>query len=103
VLGGLDQRTWQILGGEQQRRSAVSMSANDTACLAWYQGARARQAATSTAGWPWVAYQTTVSDRHSKPKGTVRSTARRVRLRACPTPTTYQLASKATSICQRSA
>ena len=48
------------------RRSAVSMSANDTACLAWYQGARARRAATSVVGWPCSAYHTTVNDTHTQ-------------------------------------
>jgi hypothetical protein len=37
----------------------------------------------------------------SKPNGTVRSTAAWVRLRACPTPMTCRLSSKATSTCQR--
>ena len=52
------------------------MSATETVRLVRYQGARARRAATSTAGWPCWAYQQTIRLAHSRPKGTVRWTAR---------------------------
>jgi Transposase, Mutator family len=64
------------------------MSANETACLVRYQGARARRAATSRAGWPHSAYQQTTRLTQTSPNGTVRSTARQVRLRAWPIPAT---------------
>jgi hypothetical protein len=44
-------------------------------------GDQAPRAATLTTGQPCAAHRTTVSDRYSRPNGTVRSTAARVRLR----------------------
>src|SRR6266498_956242 len=95
-----DGRNW---AAGSSRRSALSMSASDTVCLVRYQGARARWAATSAAGWPCWAYQHTTRLTHSRPKGTVRWTARGVRLRAWPTPATCRLSSNKTSTCQRAA
>src|SRR5829696_1848293 len=95
-----DGRKW---AASSSRRSALSMSASETVCLVRYQGARARWAATSAAGRPCWAYQHTTRLTHSRPKGTVRSTARGVRLRAWPTPAICPLPSNKTSTCQRAA
>ena len=49
-------------------------------------------------GWALLAYQQTVMAWQASWNGTVRSTARAVRLRACPAPKTCLLSSIATSI-----
>ena len=67
------------------------MSAIEGACLVWYQGARARRAARSAGWWPCWAYQTIARLKQTSPKGTVRPTARGVRLRAWPTPASWRL------------
>ncbi len=63
------------------------MSAVEGACLVWYQGARARRAVRSAGWWPCWVYQMIARLKQTSPKGTVRPTARGVRLRAWPTPT----------------
>src|SRR6266511_1608957 len=62
------------------------MSATETVCLWRYQGARARWAARSAAGWPWWAYQTIARLMQTSPNGTRRSTERVVRVRDWPPP-----------------
>src|SRR5262249_25568119 len=78
------------------RRSLVSMSAVEGLVLVRYQGRRARCSVTSSGSWPAVAYQQTVSVRQVRPNGTVRSTARALRLWAWPTPTNCLASSMAT-------
>src|SRR6266545_1767447 len=63
------------------RRSLAVMSANEGSVLVVYQRARARCSATSAVAVPAVAYQTVTRLRQTRPKGTVRSTARGTRLR----------------------
>src|SRR6266511_214058 len=73
------------------------MSATDTVRLVRYQGARARWAARSWAGWPWWAYQTIARLMQTSPNGTRRSTERRVRVRAWPTPARWRASRNAVS------
>jgi hypothetical protein len=74
------------------------MSAVEGCVLLRYQGAWARRFSTS-AGWcPAVAYQQTARAWQASWNGMVRSTARAVRLRACPVPKTCVLSSIATSM-----
>src|SRR6516165_9476343 len=80
------------------RRSLAAMSAVDGWALLAYQGARARCSAASAGSWPAVAYQQVAMAWQASWNGTVRSTARAVRLRACPAPKTCLLSSIATSI-----
>ena len=74
------------------------MSAVDGWVLLVYQGARARWSATSAGSWPAVAYQQVAMAWQASWNGMVRSTARAVRLRACPAPKTCRASSIATSI-----
>ena len=74
------------------------MSAVDGCALLAYQGAQARCSSTSAGWWPAVAYQQVVMAWQASWNGTVRSTARAVRLRACPVPKICLLSSIATSI-----
>src|SRR6266536_3961892 len=74
------------------------MSATDGVALVWYQGALARRAARSWAGWPCWVYQTMARLWQTSPNGTVRSTARRTRLRAWPTPASWRASRKQTSM-----
>ena len=62
------------------------MSAVDGCVLDVYQGASRRRASASAGWWPAVAYQQTAIAWQASMNGTVRSTARAVRLRACPVP-----------------
>jgi hypothetical protein len=57
----------------------------------------------STAGSPCSAYQSTTSDCTSSAMGTVRSTARQLRLRAWPAPVICVPSKIATSIAHRAA
>ena len=74
------------------------MSAVEGWVLAVYQGARARWSSTSAGWWPAVAYQMTAMAWQASWNGTVRSTARAVRLRACPAPKICLASSIATSM-----
>ena len=74
------------------------MSAVDGWALLAYQGARARCSATSAGSWPAVAYQQVAMAWQASWNGTVRSTARAVRLRACPVPKSRFASSIAISI-----
>ena len=62
------------------------MSAVAGAALPVYHGASVRRSCRSAGSWPAVAYQVTATARQAGLKGTVRSTAAAVRLRACPAP-----------------
>src|SRR5713226_5841906 len=86
------------LAAMMTRRSLAAMSAVDGWAFVVYQGARARCSATSAGSWPAVAYQQAVTAWQASWNGTVRSTARAVRLRACPAPKTWRASSIATSI-----
>ena len=77
------------------------MSAVDGWALLAYQGARARWSATSAGSCPAVAYQQVAMAWQASWNGMVRSTARAVRLRACPAPKTCRASSMATSIGHR--
>src|SRR6266542_6690275 len=79
------------------------MSATDTVRLVRYQGARARWAARSWAGWPWWAYQTIARLMQTSPNGTRRCTERVVRVRAWPTPARWRPSRKVVSTGQRAA
>ena len=79
------------------------MSAVDGSALVVYQGARARCSSTSAGSCPAVAYQRMARVWQASVNGTVRSTARAVRLRACPAPKTCLASSIATSMDQRAA
>ncbi len=57
----------------------------------------------SAGSWPAVAYQQAVMAWQASWNGTVRSTARAVRLRACPAPKTCRASSIATSMDHREA
>ncbi len=85
------------------RRSWVSMSSKAGSVLAWYQGWAWRRAVMSARWWPCRAYHTTTRVWVSRANGTVRSTARRVRLRASPAPRTLRASAKACSMDQRAA
>ena len=74
------------------------MSAVDGSVLAVYQGALARRVCGVGRVWPAVAYQLTVMAWQASWNGTVRSTARAVRLRACPVPKSCFASSIATSM-----
>jgi hypothetical protein len=63
----------------------------------------ARCPATSSGACPCRAYQAVTMLKQINPKGTVRSTARRVRLRASPTPMIWRAAAKACSMPHRDA
>ncbi len=69
------------------------MSAVDGWVLRAYQGARARRASMSAGSCPAVAYQLVARVWQASWNGTVRSTARAVRLLACPAPKTCLLSS----------
>ena len=69
------------------------MSAVDGSALVMYQGARMRWSSTSAGSWPAVAYEVTAIAWQASWNGTVRSTARAVRLLACPAPKTCLLSS----------
>src|SRR6266498_1965053 len=77
---GCSGRAGRNLAAMRTRRSLVSMSAVEGLVLVRYQGRRARCSVTSSGWWPAVAYQQTASVRQARPNGTVRSTARAVRL-----------------------
>ena len=79
------------------------MSAVDGWAFVVYQGARGRCPATSAGSWPAVAYQQAVTAWQASWNGMVRSTARAVRLRACPAPKTWRASSIATSMDHREA
>jgi hypothetical protein len=66
-----------------------------------YQRARLRRSVITFGEWPVRWYQTTTRVWAWRPNGTVRSTARWVRLRASPTPVTCLASEKATSMAQR--
>jgi hypothetical protein len=69
------------------RLGLTSMSSTEGSRLVRYQGERRRRSETSSGAWPESAYQTIARVRRRKPNGAVRSTARRVRFSASPTPT----------------
>lgn len=79
------------------------MSSKEGWVLVVYQRALARCSSVSAGWWPASAYQVVTTVQASRPKGTVRSTARRVRLRASPTPRVWRASKKAVSIAQRDA
>src|SRR5438094_125599 len=79
------------------RRSLEAMSAVDGSVFEVYQGASSRRALVSAGWWP-AAYQQTAIAWQASMNGTVRSTARAVRLRACPVPNSCLESSIATSI-----
>ena len=62
------------------------MSSKAGSVLAWYQGWAWRRAVMPARWWPRWAYQVMTRVQVSRANGTVRSTARRVRLRASPAP-----------------
>jgi hypothetical protein len=68
-----------------------------------YQGTRWRRSSVSVLTWPCNAYQIIKMLWQNSPKGTVRSTAFRTRLRACPTPRMFLTSKNVTSIDQRAA
>src|SRR5215469_2338741 len=72
------------------RRSLVSMSSKAGSVLAVYQGWSWRRAVMSAGSWPCRAYQMMMRVLVSRAKGTVRWTARGVRLRASPAPRTLR-------------
>ena len=74
------------------------MSAVDGGVLVVYQGARWRRSSMSAGSWPAVAYQVMAMAWQASWKGTVRRTARAVRLRACPAPNSCLASSIATSM-----
>jgi hypothetical protein len=84
-------------------RSVVSMSRVEGSVLEEYHGAEARRRAVSVVGWPWREYQRMSRVWQNSPKGTVRSTALRTLLRACPTPRMFLTSKKVTSMLQRAA
>ena len=77
------------------------MSGMEGSRLVWYQGACWRWRWTSAVGLPCRAYQVIAMVWQRRPKGTVRSTARGVRLRAWPTPQVLLASWKQVSIVQR--
>ncbi len=80
------------------RRSWVSMSSKAGSVLVAYQGWSWRRAVTAWRGWPCRAYQVTTKVETIRANGTVRSTARRVRLRASPAPRILRASAKACSM-----
>src|SRR6266496_4466194 len=85
------------------RRSWMSMSSKAGSVLVAYQGWSWRRAVTACRGWPCRAYQVTARVETIRANGTVRSTARRVRLRASPAPGMLRASAKACSMGQRDA
>jgi hypothetical protein len=83
------------------RRSLAVMSAVDGWDFDVYQGAFIRRASVSAGSWPAVAYQQTAIAWQASMNGIVCSTARAVRLRACPVPKICFASSIATSIGHR--
>ena len=79
------------------------MSAVAGSALLVYHGASARRSCRSAGSWPAVAYQVTATAWQATWNGTVRSTARAVRLRACPAPKAWRTSSIATSMDRREA
>ena len=77
------------------------MSLVDGSALLVYQGEFRRRAFRSSAARPAVAYQVTVTAWQAISNGTVRSTARAVRLRAWPVPKSCFESCIATSMDQR--
>jgi hypothetical protein len=74
------------LAAMMTRRSLAAMSAVAGSALLVYHGESARRSCRSAGSWPTVAYQVTATAWQASSKGTVRSTAAAVRLRACPVP-----------------
>src|SRR5262249_2751294 len=103
VRVGCSGRAGRYLVAMRTRRSLVCMSAVEGLVLVRYQGRRVRWSVTSSGSWPVVAYQQTVRVWQARPNGTVRSTARVVRLWAWPTPNSCLASSMQTSIAQREA
>jgi hypothetical protein len=81
--------------------SVVSMSGVEGSVLEEYHGADPRRCAVSVVGWPWWEYQMMSRLWQDNPDGTVRSTALRTLLRACPTPRVFLTSKKVTSLFQR--
>ncbi|MEU5032279.1 hypothetical protein [Streptomyces milbemycinicus] len=79
------------------------MSSKEGWVFVVYQRARDRCSAASVGWWPASVYQRITTVRANRPKGTVRSTAGRVRLRASPTPRVWRASKKAVSIVHRDA
>ena len=79
------------------------MSSKAGSVLVLYQGWSWRRLATWAGSWPRVAYQVTTRVLVIRAKGTVRVTARGVRLRASPAPRTLRASAKACSMAQRAA
>jgi hypothetical protein len=73
--------SWQILGGDEHAAQSCEHVGHRWGVLGLIRGALARWAAASAGASPASAHQQIVRLRHSRPNGTVRSTARRVRLR----------------------
>jgi hypothetical protein len=80
------------------RRSVVSMSSKAGSVLVVYQGWAWRRLVMLAGSWPCRAYQATTRECTSRANGTVRSTARRVRLRASPAPRMLRASAKACSM-----
>jgi hypothetical protein len=74
------------------------MSSKAGPVLAGYQGSAARRAAMRAGSWPWRAYQVMTRVWMSRANGTVRSTARRARVRASPAPRMLRASAKACSM-----
>src|SRR5215469_9712892 len=74
------------LAAMMTRRSLAAMSAVAGSALLVYHGASERRSCRSAGSWPTVAYQVTAAAWQAIWNGTVRSTARAVRLRAWPAP-----------------
>src|SRR5215831_16535777 len=85
------------------RRSWVSMSSKAGSALVVYQGWSWRRAARVCRVWPCRAYQVMTRVETIRANGTVRSTARRVRLRASPAPRMLRASAKACSMDHRAA
>src|SRR5262249_6773809 len=83
------------------RRSWAVMSREEGEGLAGYQGALSRRRRTTAGLWPARWYQVITRDWVNRAKGTVRSTARGVRLRALPAPVMALASLKATSMAHR--
>src|SRR6266704_1826306 len=79
------------------RRSLTSMSSKAGSVFSPYQGWSSPRASMSAGSWPCRAYHTTIRVWISSANGTVRSTARRVRLRASPAPSTLRAPANACS------
>ena len=74
------------------------MSSKAGPVLVVYQGWLARRAVMIWGRCPWRAYQMMTRAWMSRANGTVRSTARRVRVRASPAPRTLRASEKACSM-----